>query len=139
MTKHLLLIEDDEVAAYVTLNVLKACGFINVVDLVRDGVEAMAYLTCQGIYSDRKSGNPALILLDLKLPDLDGFEVLKQIRTLPALFAIPVFILSASETAEDMYRSNLLGISKYLVKPLNMDEFGAEASKVLSSTPPQLH
>jgi CheY-like chemotaxis protein len=139
MTNHLLLIEDDEIAVYLTLKMLKASGFANEIDVVRDGREAMAYLNYHGLYENRRSGNPSLILLDLKLPDLDGFEVLKQIRTNPVLSTIPVFILSASNTEEDMYRSNLLGISKYLVKPLDMDEFGQEAAKVFTSTNSSLH
>lgn len=132
MTSQLLLIEDDEGAAYVTLKRLKAAGFTVAVDVVRDGMEAIAYLTCQGGYSNRTTGNPSLILLDLKLPELDGFEVLKLIRTNPALSTIPIFILSASNTEEDKYRSALLGVSKYLVKPLDMHEFEMEAAKVFS-------
>jgi CheY-like chemotaxis protein len=130
MTPHLLLIEDDEAAAYLTLKVFKACGFNAWIDVVQDGIEAMRYLSCQGPYADRQSGNPSLILLDLKLPNLDGFEVLKQIRTTPSLSSIPVFILSASGADEDINRSNLLGISKYIVKPLDMHEFCPEAKKV---------
>lgn len=142
MTSQLLLIEDDESAAYVTLKRLKAAGFTVAVDVVRDGLEAIDYLTRQGSYRNRTSGNPSLILLDLKLPELDGFEVLKLIRTNPALSAIPVFILSASNTEEDKYRSALLGVSKYLVKPLDMHEFGLEATKVFNPSPssnPSLH
>lgn len=139
MTSSLLLIEDDEAATYLTLKILSTCGFTAAIDVVRDGREAMEYLTCQGAYGDRQSGNPSLILLDLKLPNLDGFEVLKQIRTIPALSVIPVFILSASKNEEDIYRSNLLGISKYLVKPLDMSEFGPEAAKVFCSTQARLH
>lgn len=137
MTTHLLLIEDDEAAAYLTLKLLKRCGFVADVHVVRDGLEAMDYLTCQGEYVGRQTGNPALILLDLKLPNLDGFEVLKQIRTLPPLFDIPVFILSASKSEEDKYRSNLLGVSKYIVKPLIADDFVPEVSKVLSPESPR--
>lgn len=133
MNPHLLLIEDDEAAAYLTLKLLKECGFTAEVRVVQDGLEAIDYLTCQGKYADRQTGNPALILLDLKLPNLDGFEVLKQVRTLPPLFDIPVFILSASKSDEDVYRSNLLGASKYIVKPLIADEFIPDVNKVLSS------
>lgn len=137
MNHHLLLIEDDEAAAYLTLKLLKRCGFAADVHVVQDGLEAIDYLTCQGKYVGRQTGNPALILLDLKLPNLDGFEVLKQIRTLPPLFDIPVFILSASKSEEDKYRSNLLGVSKYIVKPLIADEFVPEVSKVLSPESPR--
>jgi two-component system, response regulator len=139
MTSHLLLIEDDEIAAYVTLRILKECAFSAVVDVVHDGFEAIEYLTCEGKYANRHPVNPALILLDLKMPDLDGFEVLKKIRSMPGLSSIPVFILSASETEEDRVRSTLLGISKYLVKPLDFSQFAAEAKRVLASTPSQIH
>ncbi len=135
----ILLIEDDDIAVYLTLKVIKSCGFTSEVDVVPNGNEAMAYLTCQGTYEGRQSGNPSLILLDLKLPDLSGFDVLKQIRTTPSLSSIPVFILSASKTDEDIYRSNLLGISKYLIKPLDIEEFAPEAIKVMNSTKGAVH
>lgn len=131
MVSQLLLIEDDEVAAYLTLKQLKRCGFIADVDVVRDGIEAMEYLTCQERYAGRETGNPSLILLDLKMPHLDGFEVLKQIRTHPALSFIPIFILSASASNEDIHRSSLLGISKYIVKPLKADDIAPELSKAI--------
>lgn len=132
MTSHLLLIEDDEVAVYVTCKLLKASGFSAPIDVVRDGLEALAYLTCEGPYADRQTGNPSLILLDLKLPDLDGFELFKRIRSNPALSVIPIFILSASNTDEDMCRSALLGVSQYLTKPLDIQEFHEGAAKIFS-------
>jgi DNA-binding response OmpR family regulator len=138
MTSHLLLIEDDEVAAYVTCGLLKASGFSVPVDVVRDGMEALAYLNCEASYADRNTGNPLLILLDLKLPDLDGFELFKRIRSNPVLSVIPIFILSASSADEDVCRGALLGVSKYLTKPLNMQEFRAEAAKIVNA-PQSLH
>ena len=133
MTSHLLLIEDDEATVYLTLKLLKRCGFDADLNVVRDGIEAMEYLTCQERYAQRNTGNPSLILLDLKLPHLDGFEVLKQVRTNPALSGIPIFILSASESDTDIYRSNLLGISKYIIKPMSVDDIAPEISQVLAS------
>ncbi|NEX63143.1 response regulator [Noviherbaspirillum galbum] len=135
MTSHLLLIEDDDIAAYVTCKLLESTGFTASVDVVRNAMEAMAYLACEGAYANRKSGNPVLILLDLKLPDLDGFELFKLIRSNPTLAAIPIFILSASNTDQDICRSVLLGVSKYLIKPLNTEEFRQEASKVVHAAP----
>lgn len=132
MTAHLLLIEDDEAAAYLTLKLLKRCGFTAEIHVVNGGREAIDYLTCRGKFAGRQTGNPALILLDLKMPNFDGFEVIKQIRTTPALSDIVVFILSASKSDEDIDRSNLLGVSKYLVKPLNAEEFVPEARKLFS-------
>lgn len=139
MTSPLLLIEDDDTAAYLTIKRLRASGFSVAVDVVSDGVEAFEYLTCQGRHADRRTGNPSLILLDLKLPGLDGFEVLKLIRTNPALTDIPVFILSASDTEEDKYRSTLLGVSNYLVKPLDAQAFQHEAAKVILLPSPSVH
>ncbi len=138
MTAHLLVIEDDEVAAYVTCKLLKSSGFSQPVQVVRDAAEALAYLNCEASYAGRQTGNPSLILLDLKLPDLDGFELFKRIRSNPVLSVIPVFILSASNADEDMCRGALLGVSKYLTKPLNVQEFRKEAAKVVS-VPPSLH
>jgi CheY-like chemotaxis protein len=138
MTSPLLLIEDDEVAVYVTCKMLKASGFPAEIDVVRDGLEALDFLTCEGQYADRKTGNPSLVLLDLKLPNLGGFELLNRIRSNPALSVIPVFILSVSNSDEDMCRSALLGISKYLTKPLDMQEFQEGAAKIFVA-PSRVH
>lgn len=129
MTSHLLLIEDDETSIYVTQKLLKQCGFTAQIDIVRDGNDALEYLACEGPFAERTTGNPSLIVLDLNLPELDGFEVLKYIRSTPKLSAIPVFILSASKSEEDIYRSNLLGVAKYMVKPLSVAEFSPEVDK----------
>ncbi|WP_228526995.1 response regulator [Noviherbaspirillum soli] len=134
MPCHLLLIEDDHIASYVTQKVLKQCGFAGPIDVVQDGQEALEYLACEGRYAKRATGNPSLIVLDLKLPNTDGFEVLKHIRSTPMLVEIPVFILSASRSQEDVYRSNLLGISKYLVKPLSVSEFSPEVIKIMAGS-----
>ncbi len=133
MACNLLLIEDDETAIYVTEKLLKRCGFTGQIDIVRDGKEALEYLACEGSFTERETGNPSLIVLDLKMPELDGFEVLKYIRSTPKLSGIPVFILSASNSEEDIYRSNLLGISRYMVKPLSVAEFTLEVEKVIDS------
>ena len=134
MTCHLLLIEDGDTAMYVTQKLLRQSGFHAQIDTVQDGKEALAYLAGEGPYAERETGNPSLIVLDLKMPQLDGFEVLKHIRSTPKLSKIPVFILSASESEEDIYRSNLLGISKYMVKPLAVSTFRPEVDKVLNAT-----
>lgn len=134
MAYYLLLIEDDKIASYVTQKVLKQCGFSGQIDVVQDGREALEYLACEGRYAKRATGNPSLIILDLKMPDPDGFEVLKHIRSTPMLVGIPVFILSASKSHEDVYRSNLLGISKYLVKPLSVSEFTPEVNKLMDAS-----
>lgn len=131
MTYHILLVEDDKIASYVTQKILKQCGFPGPIDVVQDGKEALEYLACEGCYARRETGNPSLIVLDLQMPDPDGFEVLKHIRSTPMLVGIPVFILSASSSQEDVYRSNLLGISRYMVKPLSVSEFTPEINRLL--------
>jgi CheY-like chemotaxis protein len=136
MNSRLLLIEDDEVAAYVTCKLLRQCGFVTEINVVKDGREALDYLSCEGRYAHRSPENPSLIVLDLKMPNLDGFEVLKHIRSTPKLSGIPVFILSASETKEDVCRSHLLGISRYMVKPLDVAEFTPEVTRVLATASP---
>jgi CheY-like chemotaxis protein len=133
-----LLIEDDDIGAYMTYKMLIASGFTTPVDVVSTGMEAMAYLTCTGPYVNRKTGNPSLILLDLKLPDLDGFELFKLIRSNPALSVVPILILSASNTDQDICRSVLLGVSKYLTKPLNVHEFWQQADQIFNF-PPSVH
>ena len=133
MDCNLLLIEDDETAIYVTQKILKRCGFTGQIDIVRGGKEALEYLEREGSFAGRATGNPSLIVLDLKMPEFDGFEVLKHIRSTPKLSGIPVFILSASNSEEDIYRSNLLGISRYMVKPLSVTEFTPEVEKFIDA------
>lgn len=137
MDAPLLLIEDDELSIYTTCKLLADSGFCTSIDVVRDGREAMSYLSCEVQYAGRKTGNPALILLDLKLPDYDGLELFKSIRSHPSFALIPVFILSASRSEEDMYRSALLGVAKFLTKPLDALTFDQEAGRVFVA--PRLH
>ena len=141
MTSHVLLIEDDEAAAYATARTLLSSGMAEHVEIVPDGLAALDYLLCEGSHAARRSGNPSLILLDLKLPHLDGFELLKLIRSRPHLSTIPVFILSASDADENVHRSRLLGGASYLVKPFDVAAFGraADALSNTSRNPPLPH
>ena len=106
-----------------TLEALAENNLANRVDVVRDGVEAMEYLQCRGKYKQRKPGLPAVLLLDIKMPRLDGIEVLRAIRGDSALKLLPVVILTSSREEQDLIRSYELGVNAYVVKPVNFKDF----------------
>jgi len=91
--------------------------------ITRDGAEAMDYLSCRGNFSTRTSDNPAVLLLDLKLPKVDGLEVLQQIKSDEKLRMIPVVVLTSSREERDMVASYRLGVNAYVVKPVDFHEF----------------
>ncbi|HVH87919.1 MAG TPA: response regulator, partial [Terriglobales bacterium] len=95
----------------------------NEVVVVRDGQEALDYLYCRGQFQTRANDNPAVMLLDLKLPKIDGLEVLKQIKSDEQLKMIPVVVLTSSREEQDMMRSYTLGVNAYVVKPVDFHEF----------------
>lgn len=121
--KRILLVEDNANDAELTLTALAENHFANEVDLVRDGAEALDYLYRRGKYADRPSGNPAVVLLDLKLPKLNGLEVLEQIKSDDRLRTIPVVMLTSSREEPDLIRSYDLGVNAYVVKPVDFGEF----------------
>ena len=90
---------------------------------IADGQQALDYLRCQGEYKNRAKENPAVLLLDLKLPKVDGLEVLKEVRTDERLKLIPVVVLTSSQEEKDMVRSYTLGVNAYVVKPVDFHEF----------------
>ena len=114
-----LLVEDNENDTYLALHNLAEMRLENPIETVRDGAEALDYLHCRGAYAERANGNPILILLDLKLPKLDGLEVLKAIRETEQFRHIPVVVLTASNLERDWARSHELGITAYQVKPIH--------------------
>lgn len=132
MNQTILLAEDNPHDLELTLIALERCEFAHQVIVARDGEEALDYLFSKGPHAGRASGNPALILLDLKLPKIDGIEVLKTIRFTPFLVDIPVVVLSASNLEADLRRTQSLGISSYLVKPLQWQGFKETLCKTLS-------
>jgi CheY-like chemotaxis protein len=141
--KPILLAEDNPRDAELTLEVLADNKLANQVTLVRDGVEAMEYLLCEGEYKRRKPGNPAVVVLDIKMPRMDGIEVLRAIRSDPELKLIPVVMLTSSREEQDLVRSYELGINAYVVKPVKFSQF-VEAVKhigvfwaVLNELPPE--
>jgi DNA-binding response OmpR family regulator len=119
----ILLVEDDPRDVELTLTALEDHNLANEVVVARDGQQALDYLRCQGEYSTRANENPAVLLLDLKLPKVDGLEVLKEIRATEHLKLIPVVVLTSSHEEKDMVRSYTLGVNAYVVKPVDFHEF----------------
>ncbi|MCY0388052.1 response regulator [Robbsia sp. Bb-Pol-6] len=123
MLKPILLVEDNPSDLELTLVALERSQLANQVVVTRDGVEAIEYLSAAGNWAGRPAGHPAVILLDLKLPRIDGLEVLEHIRTTPELKSIPVVMLTSSREEQDLVRSYELGVNAYVVKPVVFKEF----------------
>jgi len=123
MLKPILLVEDNPHDLELTLIALSKSQLANEVVVVRDGAEALDYLHRRGEFAERQQGSPAVILLDLKLPKVDGLEVLKEIRQTEALKAVPVVMLTSSKEEQDVVRSYQLGVNAYVVKPVEFNEF----------------
>jgi len=123
MLKPILLVEDNPHDLELTLIALAKSQLANEVVVTRDGAEALDYLHRRGDFADRQSGSPAVILLDLKLPKVDGLEVLKEVRQTDGLKAVPVVMLTSSKEEQDVVRSYELGVNAYVVKPVDFSEF----------------
>lgn len=121
--RRILLVEDSSNDVELTLEALERNRIANPVDVVRDGAEALAYLGRTGRYEKRSGEDPLVVLLDLKLPKLDGLEVLAAMRGDPALRALPVVMLTSSREERDIVRSYGLGVNAYVVKPVDFEEF----------------
>jgi CheY-like chemotaxis protein len=121
--KKILLVEDDANDVELTLEGLAEYNLANEVVVAGDGEEALDYLYCRGRFSGRTQGNPAVILLDLKLPKVDGHEVLRRIRTDEALKLIPVVILTSSREERDLLGGYRLGTNAYVCKPVDFHDF----------------
>jgi CheY-like chemotaxis protein len=119
----ILLVEDDPKDVELTLTALDEYNLANEVVVVRDGEEALDYLYCRGSFKTRDRQNPAVMLLDLKLPKVDGLEVLKTVRGNGKLRLIPVVVLTSSREEKDMVASYQLGVNAYVVKPVDFHEF----------------
>jgi CheY-like chemotaxis protein len=126
----ILLAEDNVADVELTLAALEGNHIANDVVVVRDGAEALDYLYCEGEFSGRPHDDPGLILLDLKMPKIDGIEVLRRIKEDPAKRSIPVVVLTSSREEYDLVRTYTLGVNAYVVKPVVFQEF-VEAVKVL--------
>jgi CheY-like chemotaxis protein len=121
--KHILLAEDNANDVELTLGALREHHVANPVVVTRDGAETLDYLYRRNGYADRPPGRPAVVLLDLKMPKVDGIEVLRQIKADPLLKAIPVVVLTSSRQEQDLVRTYALGVNAYVVKPVNFHEF----------------
>ncbi|MGZ9165681.1 MAG: response regulator [Anaerolineales bacterium] len=140
----ILLVEDNADDEALTLRALKKNNIGNKVVVVRDGAEALDFLLCTGAYADRDPRDkPQVILLDLKLPKVDGMEVLRRIRADPGTRTLPVVILTSSKEEQDVFNSYLIGVNSYVRKPVDFVQF-VEAIRqlglywlVLNEAPPR--
>jgi DNA-binding response OmpR family regulator len=123
MLGRILLVEDDPKDVELTLTALDEYHLANEVVVASDGEEALDYLYYRGKYKQRSRENPAVLLLDLKLPKVDGLEVLKQIRGDEQLKLVPIVVLTSSREEKDMVASYTLGVNAYVVKPVDFHEF----------------
>lgn len=126
----ILLAEDDPLSVELTLEVLGDYNLTNDVAVAEDGEQALDYLYRRGKYANRLKGNPAVILLDIKMPRVDGLEVLRQIKSDPDLKMVPVVILTSSTMESDLIESYNLGANAFVVKPVAFPDF-VEAIKTL--------
>jgi len=128
--KRILLVEDSQNDVELTLAALSENHLANEVVVARDGEEALDYLYRRGIFKLRAEENPAVVLLDLKLPKVDGLEVLEQLKADPNLKAVPVVMLTSSREEQDLVRSYDLGVNAYVVKPVDFHEFVTALKKL---------
>lgn len=126
MNRHIrtiLLVEDSLADAEMALDALREANLANPVVHLQDGVECLDWLQCRGAWAEREPGCPAVVLLDIKMPRLDGLEVLKRMRADERTKRVPVVILSSSREESDLARSWDLGVNAYVIKPVDVDQF----------------
>ena len=127
----ILLVEDNPEDLELTQRALRKANLANYIHIARDGAEALEFLFCEGAHAARKiEDGPKVILLDLKLPKIDGLQVLKRIKSDPRTRTIPVVVLTSSKEQNDVVESYHLGVNSYIVKPVNFERF-AEAVQQL--------
>ena len=127
----ILLVEDNPNDVELTLHAFKKNNLTNPVQVVRDGAEALDFIFCRGQYSNRRIENgPRVILLDIKLPKVDGLEVLKQVKADPRTRLIPVVILTSSHEERDIIEGYKLDANSYIVKPVDFQQFGESVRQV---------
>lgn len=126
----ILLVEDSKADAEMTLRTLKRRGIANNVEWVRDGVEALEYLHCTGKFADRSNGHPKLVLLDLKMPRMDGLQVLERMKSDPRTQAIPVVMMTSSREEGDLVASYQLGVNSFVVKPVEFGDFAETVAQI---------
>ncbi len=123
MLKRILIAEDDPMDVELTVDALCQHHLANEIQVVRDGEEALDYLYSRGEFEGRPPGNPVVLLLDLKMPKVDGIAVLKQIKADPALKTLPVVVLTSSRESSDLSLCYDLGVNAYVVKPVKFPDF----------------
>jgi two-component system response regulator len=122
----ILLVEDTPQDLELALRALKKANLTNHIQIARDGAEALDFIFCEGVHAGRRlEDGPKVVLLDLKLPKVDGLEVLKRIKGDPRTMAIPVVVLTSSKEQNDVVESYKLGVNSYIVKPVNFERFAA--------------
>jgi CheY-like chemotaxis protein len=119
----ILYAEDNSNDIELTMAAFSECKLANVIDVVRDGQEALDYLFYKGKYVDREKDKPLLVLLDIKMPKVDGIEVLKEIRKSDEYKEVPVVMLTSSQMESDIMISYQLGVNAFVVKPIDFSEF----------------
>jgi len=121
--RRILLAEDNANDVELTLAALKTNRVLNEVVVTRDGADTLDYLWRRNKYADRRTDNPVLMLLDLKMPKVDGLEVLRQVKSDPQFKLIPTVVLTSSREEQDVVRSYDLGVNAYVVKPVDFQDF----------------
>jgi len=140
----ILLVEDTPTDMELALRALRKANLSNRIEVARDGAEALDFIFCQGAHAGRRmDSGPTLILLDLKLPKIDGLEVLRHIKSDPRTRMIPVVVMTSSNEPNDVLESYNLGVNSYIVKPVNFERFAEAVQKVgmywlLLNRPPML-
>jgi len=140
----ILLIEDSPEDLELGLRALRKANLTNHIEVCRDGAEALDFIFCEGAYAGRKIEDvPKVILLDLKLPKVDGLDVLKRIKGDPRTNSIPIVVLTSSQEQSDVVKSYQLGVNSYIVKPVNFEGFAAAVQQLgmywlLLNQPPKL-
>lgn len=129
-TIEILLVEDNPNDEMLALHAFKKHNLANQIHVVRDGAEALEFIFCTGAYATRQFENPRLVLLDKKLPLVDGMEVLRQLRADPRTHLIPVVMLTSSAEERDIVESYKLGVNSYIVKPVDFEQFSETARQL---------
>lgn len=141
--KRILLAEDNLEDIELTLAALEGCHLANQVMVVRDGADALDYLYRRNSFKNRTDAQPVVVFLDIKMPKVDGVEVLRQIKADPSLRMIPVVMVTSSLEQQDLLRSYTLGANSYVVKPIDFDQFVSAIQElglywaVLQEPPPE--
>jgi two-component system response regulator len=140
----ILIVEDTSQDLELTLRALRKAHITNRIQVARDGEEALEFIFCEGRFAERKmEDGPKVILLDLKLPKIDGLEVLQRVKSDPRTKSIPVVVLTSSKEHSDVVESYDLGVNSYIVKPVNFEQFSEAVQKLgmywlLINQPPKL-